>query len=82
MLADKQSRQIAFTSHNANLVVLADAEQIVMFEGSGSSGVIEARGFLCNSASEITPMVIAILDGGDRALRLRYQKYGVSEGRD
>ncbi|MDE3259830.1 MAG: AAA family ATPase [Gemmatimonadota bacterium] len=82
LLEDKRSRQIAFTSHNANLVVLADVEQIVMFEGRGSTGVIEARGFLCNSASVITPMVIAILDGGDTALKLRYQKYGVTERTD
>ena len=82
LLEDKRSRQIAFTSHNANLVVLADAEQIVMFEGKGSTGAVEARGFLCNSASKITPMVIAILDGGDTALKLRYQKYGVTEGTD
>ena len=79
LLADKRKRQIAFTSHNANLVVLADAEQIVMFEGSGSSGVVDTRGFLCISKSPITPKVIAILDGGEKALRLRYQKYGIRE---
>ena len=79
LLEDKKTRQIAFTSHNANLVVLADAEQIVMFEGSGSTGAIEARGFLCTSESPITPKVIAILDGGDMALKLRYQKYGIME---
>ena len=77
LLVDKRKRQIAFTSHNANLVVLADAEQIVMFEGSGSSGGVDTRGFLCTSESSITPKVIAILDGGDKALRLRYQKYGI-----
>jgi len=74
---DKGSRQIAFTSHNANLVVLTDAEHIVRFEGSGSRGDVAARGFLCSSASPITQDVIAILDGGEKALRLRYQKYGV-----
>ena len=78
LLNDKSTRQIAFTSHNANLVVLADAEQIVVFEGSGSTGVVDARGFLCTSQSAITPKVIAILDGGETALKLRYQKYGVS----
>ena len=79
LLEDKRTRQIAFTSHNANLVVLTDAEQIVMFEGSGSTGDVEARGFLCNSESPITPTVIAILDGGNKALTLRYQKYGIME---
>ena len=77
LLEDKKTRQIAFTSHNANLVVLADAEQIVMFEGSGSTGAVDACGFLCTSESLITSKVIAILDGGDKALELRYQKYGI-----
>lgn len=76
LLKDKKTRQIAFTSHNANLVVLTDAEQIVMFEGSGSTGAVHARGFLCTSESKICPEVISILDGGKKALKLRYQKYG------
>ena len=76
---DKRSRQIAFTSHNANLVVLTDAEHIVMFEATGSNGRAEARGFLCTSQSPITNYVIAILDGGKKALELRYRKYGALE---
>ena len=79
LLEDKKGRQIAFTSHNANLVVLTDAEQIAMFESDGATGSVSARGFLCMSESLITRHVIAILDGGREALRLRYQKYGVDE---
>ena len=78
LLEDKRARQIAFTSHNANLVVLTDAEQIALFESDGSRGEVSARGFLCTSASSITRHVIATLDGGRSALRLRYQKYGVA----
>ena len=76
LLKDKKSRQIVFTSHNANLVVLTDAEHIVMFEGTGSKGVIHARGFLCTSQSRICSEVISILDGGEKALKQRHQKYG------
>ena len=79
LLEDKRARQIAFTSHNANLVVLTDAEQIAMFDSDGSTGEVNARGFLCTSDSPITEHVIAILDGGRAALRLRYQKYGVAD---
>lgn len=79
LVEDKKGRQIAFTSHNANLVVLTDAEQIAMFESDGAKGSVSARGFLCMSESEITQHVIAILDGGREALRLRYQKYGVDD---
>ena len=39
LLEDKRGRQIAFTSHNANLVVLTDAEQIALFDSDGSTGV-------------------------------------------
>ena len=77
LLDDKRSRQIAFTSHNANLVVLSDCEMIAMFEGMGSTGKVEEWGFLCTSNSKITRKVVDILDGGDKALKLRYQKYGV-----
>lgn len=75
---DKRQRQIAFTSHNANLVVLTDAEHVALFEGHGSTGAIEARGFLSTNESAITPHVIAILDGGREALELRYKKYGLT----
>ena len=77
LLEDKHDRQITFTSHNANLVVLTDAEQIALFDSDGATGFVDARGFLCTSASPITEHVIATLDGGRSALRLRYQKYGV-----
>ena len=77
LLEDKRGRQVTFTSHNANLVVLTDAEQIVLFDSNGSTGFVGARGFLCTSASSITEHVIATLDGGRSALQLRYQKYGV-----
>ena len=73
---DKLTRQIAFTSHNANLVVLTDSEHIAMFEGHGSTGSVRSRGFLCTSRSEIRKHVVEILDGGERALELRYRKYG------
>ena len=79
LLEDKRDRQIAFTSHNANLVVLTDAEQIVMFAASSSTGAVDARGFLCTSRSAITSSVINMLDGGTQALKLRYQKYGIME---
>lgn len=72
LVEDKRSRQIAFTSHNANLVVLTDAEHIAMFDATGTEGRAEARGFLCSSKSVITKHVIQILDGGENALELRY----------
>ncbi len=76
VVQDKKSRQIMFTSHNANLVVLSDPELIVTFESDGSNGGIEAQGFLATPSSAITKSVVEILDGGEQALALRRQKYG------
>jgi DNA repair exonuclease SbcCD ATPase subunit len=75
VVQDKKSRQIMFTSHNANLVVLSDPELIVTFESDGSTGNIEEQGFLATPASPITKHVVDILDGGEQALALRRRKY-------
>ncbi|WP_145218979.1 hypothetical protein [Planctomycetes bacterium TBK1r] len=79
LLEDKRSRQIVLTSHNANLVVLSDADHIVTFEGKGDQGGVLERGFLSGEESKITSHVVDILDGGERALALRRLKYGISE---
>ena len=78
LLEDRRARQIAFTSRDANLVISTDAEQIALFESDGSQGRVTAHRFLCTSALCITKHVISTLEGGRAALRLRYQKYGVS----
>ncbi len=78
LLDDKRARQVMFTSHNANLVVLTDPELIVTFESNGSTGWIEEQGFLATPKSAITNHVVQILDGGERALELRQRKYGLA----
>jgi hypothetical protein len=77
LLDDKRTRQVMFTSHNANLVVLTDPELIVTFESDGSNGWIEEQGFLATPKSPITTHVVQILDGGQTALELRQRKYGL-----
>jgi len=77
LLEDKKARQMVFTSHNANLVVLSDAESIMLFESDGTSGWLQEHGFLATRSSPITKHVIDILDGGDKALELRALKYGL-----
>lgn len=77
LLDDKRARQVMFTSHNANLVVLTDPELIVTFESNGTNGWIEVQGFLATPQSPITGHVVQILDGGERALELRQRKYGL-----
>lgn len=73
---DKAQRQIIMTSHNANLLVLSDPENVVVFDGDGSNGLIVEQGFLASRQSAVTKHVLDILDGGERALEMRYAKYG------
>jgi energy-coupling factor transporter ATP-binding protein EcfA2 len=80
LLQDKRRRQMIFTSHNANLVVLSDAESIIMFESDGTTGKVEAQGFFSMRTSPIGKHVIDVLDGGEAALKLRALKYGLSQG--
>ena len=75
----KQKRQLMFTSHNANLVVLTDCENIVAFDSDGNTGFIKRQGFLATNLSAIKEYVLGILDGGQEALEQRTKKYGLRE---
>src|SRR3989344_4894396 len=70
----KKSRQIILSTHNANLVVNADAEQIIVARLDGEkrdyvNGGIENK-FINTSIKEI-------LEGGEYAFRSRENKYGM-----
>lgn len=74
----KKNRQIIFTSHNANMVVNGDAELILVCDyrddGNFSLGNIKVEGAIddLNVKKEIT----TIMEGGERAFKLRQAKYG------
>ena len=70
----KKSRQVILSTHNANLVVNADAEQIIVARLDSDkkdypSGSIENK-FINGSIKEI-------LEGGEEAFRSRENKYGM-----
>lgn len=72
----KQYRQIIVATHNANLVVNADAEQIVVALNSDEnltyvSGALEEK--------EIRDAVCTILEGGADAFLKRESKYGFTQ---
>lgn len=77
LVREKFQRQLVFTSHNANLVVLSDCENIVAFDSDGQFGNVINQGFLSTSISPIKEQVLGILDGGIEALRQRILKYGI-----
>lgn len=74
----KSKRQLIFTSHNANLVVNGDAELVVCCDYKESSqqtqGEIKHEGAIDNS--EIRDEITLIMEGGEKAFKLRKEKYG------
>ncbi len=77
LLNKKQNQQYLLTSHNANLVVLTDADLIVHVDSDGSHAEFPAFGFLAWKQSVIKQSVLEVLDGGEAALVARQKKYGI-----
>ena len=80
MREEKQRRQFIFSTHNANIPVLGDAELIIGLTASG-----EAEGGKANIAPEhmgsidappVRELVEEILEGGRDAFEMRRLKYG------
>lgn len=72
----KQYRQIIIVSHNANLVVNADSEQVIIAKNDDGilnyvSGALEDP--------DINKAVCQILEGGKNAFEKREQKYSISQ---
>lgn len=74
----KKHRQIIFTSHNANLVVNGDAELVACFDyrdtGSQTRGLIKAEGAI--DSKIVKEEITSVMEGGEKAFRLRKDKYG------
>ncbi len=69
----KKYRQIIIVSHNANLVVNADSEQIII--ARNEDGVLKyTSGSLENA--DINKQICKILEGGENAFLNREKKYG------
>lgn len=80
MREEKQRRQFIFSTHNANIPVLGDAELIVGLSASGEAEHGHARiapehmGSI--DAQPVREMVEEILEGGKEAFERRRRKYG------
>jgi hypothetical protein len=80
MHEEKRRRQFIFSSHNANIPVLGDAELIAALTTEGSSGQVQAvlpedhLGSL--DAPRVRELVEELLEGGKAAFELRRLKYG------
>ncbi|RUM33200.1 MAG: hypothetical protein DSY33_05195 [Archaeoglobus sp.] len=70
----KKRRQIIIATHNANLVVNTDAEQVIVAEFKDSK-ILYRWGSIENP--DIRKDITALLEGGEEAFRKREMKYGI-----
>jgi len=76
-----QRRQIIMVTHNANLVVNTDSDQVIVAESERTSptGLPHVRYFAGGLEDpEIRSEVCRLLEGGEDAFRRRGKRYGVS----
>ena len=74
----KSKRQIVIASHNANLVVNGDAELVIVCanrrSGDQSGGKISLQGAI--DMPEVRAEITRVMEGGEKAFKLRKDKYG------
>jgi hypothetical protein len=70
----KESRQVILVTHNANIAVLADSEQLLAMQQTEGMGSVASRGSIDDSKTKAA--VQDCLEGGDKALRRRAEVYG------
>ena len=70
----KGRRQIIVATHNANIVVNGDADQVIQLEATSDRGRVANAGAIEEPA--VRDAIVRTVDGGDDAFRLRRIKYG------
>jgi hypothetical protein len=80
MKMEKRRRQFVFSTHNANIPVLGDAELILGLDASGEGSAGHARisedHMASIDSSSVRELVEDILEGGKTAFEMRRAKYG------
>jgi len=69
----KRRRQMIISTHNPNIPVVADAENIIVLKYNGEHGYIDHNGAI--DKPQICKSVLGILEGGHIALKKRKNKY-------
>jgi hypothetical protein len=70
----KERRQVIIVTHNPNVAVLGDAEQVIVMKAMSDHGEIAARGSIDNPATR--DAACAILEGAREAFLRRAKVYG------
>jgi ABC-type cobalamin/Fe3+-siderophores transport system ATPase subunit len=76
LAALKEKRQIIVCTHNPNIVVSGDAEQVIVLNAiNDRKAKVERHGSIDNE--DIVQSVIDIMEGGRDAFRVRQHRYGM-----
>jgi ABC-type Mn2+/Zn2+ transport system ATPase subunit len=70
----KERRQVIVVTHNANIAVLGDAEQIIVLKSTNERGRVVSRGSIDDGTTR--DAACAILEGAKEAFRRRARIYG------
>ena len=73
----KETRQIILATHNPNILVSGDSEQVVVLK---SNGTIENQASIDEPA--IVENIIELMEGGREAFERRQKKYSIREGHE
>jgi predicted ATPase len=71
----KEKRQIIVSTHNANLVVGGDAEQVIVFDTEDGYCTKTADGSI--DSEPVVNSVLGIMEGGKEAFDARRVRYGI-----
>ena len=71
----KERRQVIIVTHNPNVAVLGDAEQIIVMKALSDRGEIVARGSI--DQPETRTAACSILEGAQEAFLRRAKMYGI-----
>ena len=69
----KQKRQVIISTHNPNIPVAADAENILVLRFNGNHGYLAECGAIDSKCT--ADAVLEIMEGGQEALKRRIDKY-------
>lgn len=67
----KRTRQLLFVTHNPNIPVLGDAEQVFVMQSTGRSATVAKTG----TVDECRDEIVKLLEGGEEAFKMRGERY-------
>lgn len=70
----KGKRQVILATHDANIVVNGDADQVIQLKAEADLGRVHVQGVI--ERPEVRDAIVNTLDGGQDAFALRRAKYG------